>query len=113
MDLYMETKLDGLYYRSPAKPWMCGPYRTTSSYNACSFKDVKKIADPSRTDFSYEKQSNISASDSSKFKQLIQYPESLNEVLGSNKDEQIKFIKKFPYLKDILKPYYPDLVSSV
>lgn len=51
MDQYMETNLDGLYYRTSARPGACGPYRTASNYNNCSFDQARKIEAPSRTDY--------------------------------------------------------------
>jgi len=52
MNEYMETKLDGLYYRTSARPGACGPYRTASNYNNCSFDQAHKTEEPSRTDYS-------------------------------------------------------------
>ena len=51
MDNLMEKKLDGLYYRTPAKPYLCGPYRTVSTYNNCSFDQARKTQANSRTDY--------------------------------------------------------------
>ena len=47
----MDTKLDGLYYRTSARPGACGPYKTASNYNGCSFDQGRKTEAPSRTDY--------------------------------------------------------------
>jgi len=47
----MEKKLDSLYYRTSARPGACGPYRTVSTYNNCSFDQVRKTQEPSRSDY--------------------------------------------------------------
>ena len=42
MDQYMETKLDSLYYRTPAQPHLCGPYKNATNYN--SINSIKNTA---------------------------------------------------------------------
>ena len=51
----LETPLDSMYYRTPAKPHLCGPYKYSSNYNGCSFAEVAKTEAPSRTDYKYKK----------------------------------------------------------
>jgi hypothetical protein len=114
MDFKMNVKLDGLYYRTSATPSACGPYKTTTSYNGCSSAKAEATQAYSRTDFKRDDAANakmISAADQSKYSQILQYPESLGEILGSEA-EQLKFIKKFPNLETILKPLYPKLFQS-
>ena len=113
MDLYMETKLDGLYYRTPATPGLCGPYKNATTYNNCSFAQGKDTQAPTRTDYTKQNLKLSTASDSEKFRQLLNYPNMLNEIVGDSQSEQIRFIQKFPVLKDVLKNYYPKLVASV
>jgi hypothetical protein len=112
MDLYMETKLDGLYYRTPATPGVCGPYKNATTYNGCSFLQGRNTQAPSRTDYTKQNLKLNTASDSEKFRQLLNYPNMLNEIVGESESEQIRFINKFPVLKDVLKNYYPKLVAS-
>ena len=47
----LETPLDSMYYRTPAKPHLCGPYKYSSNYNGCSFAEVAKTEAPSTTDY--------------------------------------------------------------
>ena len=108
----METKLDGLYYRTSATPGMCGPYKNTTTYNGCSFLQGRNTQAPSRTDYTKQNLKLNTASDSEKFRQLLNYPNMLNEIVGESESEQIRFINKFPVLKDVLKNYYPKLVAS-
>jgi hypothetical protein len=120
MDFKMNAKLDGLYYRTSAKPSSCGPYKTTTSYNGCSAAKAEATQAYSRTDFKRDDAANakmISAADQSLYKQILQYPESLLDIIDS-KDENIQreyvnnLIKKFPNLETILKPLYPKLFQS-
>ena len=108
----METKLDGLYYRTPATPGICGPYKNVTTYNDCSFLQGRNTEAPSRTDYTKQDLKLNTASDNEKFRQLLNYPNMLNEIVGESKSEQIRFINKFPVLKDVLKNYYPKLVAS-
>lgn len=110
----MNTNLDGLYYRTSATPSLCGPYKTVTNYNGCSAAQGQKTQAFSRTDFKRDDQANakmISASDQSKYRQILQYPKSLADILGS-KEEQLSFIKKFPNLETVLKPLYPKLFAE-
>lgn len=114
----METKLDSLYYRTPAQPHLCGPYKNATNYNSCTFAQGHSTNAPSRTDFTREESksktsSMASASDTAKFKQLMEYPKSLKDTLGSNEVDQINFIKKFPDLITVLKPLYPSLINKI
>jgi len=110
----MNIKLDSLYYRAPATPSLCGPYKTVSTYNSCSAGKSEATQAYSRTDFTRDEAANakmISAADQSKYKQILQYPESLADIIGSEA-EQRKFIKKFPNLEVVLKPLYPKLFTE-
>lgn len=114
MDFTMNTNLDGLYYRTSATPSLCGPYKTVTNYNGCSAAQGQKTQAFSRTDFKRDDQANakmISASDQSKYRQILQYPKSLADILGSE-EEQRSFIKKFPNLETVLKPLYPKLFAE-
>ena len=55
MNYSLQYPLDSLYYRTPAKPHLCGPYRYSSNYNGCTFEQVAKTEAPSRTDFKFSK----------------------------------------------------------
>ena len=120
MDFTMNTNLDGLYYRTSATPSLCGPYKTVTNYNGCSAAQGQKTQAFSRTDFKRDDEANakmISAADQSLYKQILQYPKSLIDIIGS-KDENIQreyvnnLIKKFPNLETILKPVYPKLFKT-
>ena len=118
MDQYMETKLDNLYYRTSAKPHLCADYKNATNYNSCTFAQGHSTNAPSRTNFTREDVKNksssmASASDTAKFKQLLEYPKSLKDTLGSNEVDQINFIKKFPDLIPVLKPFYPLLLNKI
>ena len=121
MDFTMNTKLDGLYYRTSATPSLCGPYKTVTTYNSCSADKGQSTKAYTRTDFTRDdaaKAKMISAADQSLYKQILQYPESLPDIIGS-KDEGVQrnyvnnLIKKFPNLESVLKPLYPKLFETV
>jgi len=59
MNYSLQYPLDSLYYRTPAKPHLCGPYRYSSNYNGCTFEQVVKTEAPSRNDFKFEKESYV------------------------------------------------------
>ena len=114
MEFKMIAKLDGLYYRTSATPSLCGPYKTTTNYNGCTPAQGQKTQAFSRTDFTRDDVANakmISAADQAKYRQILQYPKSLGDILGSEA-EQRNFIKKFPNLETILKPMYPKLFAE-
>ena len=106
MDQYMETKLDYLYYRTPAQPSACGPYKTTSTYNGCSFAEAHQTVAPSRTDYTYKTadaggkggSSMSSASDAELISEITTYPKSFTDILGKDEAKQIAFITKHPQL---------------
>ena len=117
MDFTMNANLDGLYYRTSATPSLCGPYKTVTNYNGCNAAKAKATQAYSRNDFERSADENakmISASDQSLYKQLLQYPKSLLEIIGSN-DINVQrayvknLVKKFPNLELVLKPVYPKL----
>jgi hypothetical protein len=115
MDYTMNTKLDGLYYRTSATPSLCGPYKTTTTYNNCTPVQGQATKAFSRTDFTRSADENakmISASDQSKYKQLLQYPKNMADILGNSEQEQLKFINRFPNLIPILQPLYPKLFKT-
>ena len=116
MDLYMETKLDGLYYRTPATPGMCGPYKNTTTYNGCSFLQGRNTQAPSRTDYTLKRpiSENFEVEDA-KVKMLINSPQLFDYVVGKNDTEKVNFIKKNfnnKKLMETLGKYYPKLVKK-
>ena len=117
MDFTMNANLDGLYYRTSATPSLCGPYKTVTNYNGCNAAKSQATQAYSRNDFERSADENakmISASEQSLYKQLLQYPKSLLEIIGSN-DINVQrayvknLVKKFPNLEQVLKPVYPKL----
>ena len=117
MDFKMNAKLDGLYYRTSATPSLCGPYKTVTTYNGCNAAKAEATQAFSRNDFERSAAENakmISAADQSLYKQLLQYPDSLIDTIGS-KDINVQrayvknLVKKFPNLELVLKPVYPKL----
>jgi hypothetical protein len=120
MDFKMNKKLDALYYRTPATPSLCGPYKTVTTYNSCNSAQAEKTQEYSRTDYTMDKSKSdkmISAADQSLYKQIIQYPKSLPDIIGSNNENVQrtyvkKLITKFPNLEDVLKPLYPKLFTE-
>jgi hypothetical protein len=115
MDSTMNTKLDGLYYRTSATPSLCGPYKTTTTYNNCTAVQGQATTAFSRTDFTRSAEENakmISAFDQSKYKQVLQYPKNMPDILGNSEQEQLKFINRFPNLIPILQPLYPNLFKT-
>ena len=120
MDFNMNAKLDGLYYRTSATPSLCGPYKTVTTYNGCNAAKAQATQAYSRNDFERSAAENakmISAADQSLYKQLLQYPKSLLEIIGSG-DVKVQrtyvknLIKKFPNLEQVLKPVYPKLFKT-
>ena len=117
----METKLDYLYYRTPAQPSACGPYKTTSTYNGCSFAEAHQTVAPSRTDYTYKTadaggkggSSMSSASDAELISEITTYPKSFTDILGKDEAKQIAFITKHPQLVSILQPYFPNLIAKL
>jgi len=116
----MNANLDGLYYRTSATPSLCGPYKTVTNYNGCNAAKAKATQAYSRNDFERSAAENakmISASEQSLYKQLLQYPTSLIDIIGSN-DIKVQrayvnnLIKKFPNLEQVLKPVYPKLFKT-
>jgi len=120
MDFKMNKKLDALYYRAPATPSLCGPYKTVTTYNSCNSAQAEKTQAYSRTDYTMDKSKSdkmISAADQSLYKQIIQYPKTLPDIIGSNNENVQrtyvkKLITKFPNLEDVLKPLYPKLFTE-
>jgi len=120
MDFKMNKKLDALYYRAPATPSLCSPYKTVTTYNSCNSAQAEKTQEYSRTDYTMDKSKSdklISAADQSLYKQILQYPKTLPDIIGSN-DENVQrsyvknLITKFPNLEDVLKPLYPNLFTE-
>lgn len=120
MDFTMNANLDGLYYRTSATPSLCGPYKTVTNYNGCNAAKAQATQAYSRNDFERSAAENakmISAADQSLYKQLLQYPKSLLEIIGSG-DVKVQrtyvknLIKKFPNLEQVLKPVYPKLFKT-
>jgi hypothetical protein len=119
MDFKMNEKLDGLYYRAPATPSLCGPYKTVSTYNGCSAEKAEKSQAYSRTDYTMEQSKSdklISAAEQARYKQILQYPDSVADIVNSkNENEKQKFrefITKFPNLETVLKPLYPKFFAE-
>jgi hypothetical protein len=121
MDFTMNANLDGLYYRTSATPSLCGPYKTVTNYNGCNADKAKATQAYSRNDFERSAAENakmISAADQSLYKQILQYPESLIDIIGSN-DIKVQrayvknyLLKKFPNLEQVLKPVYPKIFKT-
>jgi hypothetical protein len=121
MDFKMNAKLDGLYYRTSATPSLCGPYKTVTTYNGCNAAKAESTQAFSRNDFERTAAENakmISAADQSLYKQILQYPESLIDIIGS-KDIKVQrayvknnLLKKFPNLEQVLKPVYPKIFKT-
>jgi len=117
----MNANLDGLYYRTSATPSLCGPYKTVTNYNGCNAAKAKATQAYSRNDFERSAAENakmISAADQSLYKQILQYPESLIDIIGSN-DIKVQrayvknnLLKKFPNLELVLKPVYPKIFKT-
>lgn len=117
-----ESRLDNLYYRTPAKPYLCCGYKTVSTYNKCSFDEVRKIALPSRLDGKPTAKPGttetpmvinpMSASEYQKVLTLSEYPERINELLGANVNEQIKFLSKYPILIPLFSNKFPQLATN-
>jgi len=106
-----ESRLDNLYYRTPAKPFLCGGYKTVSTYNGCSFDEVRKTTLPSRTDYTYNK-NPMFAADYQKVIDLSEYPEKINELVSPNANEQIKFLSKYPILIPLYAKKFPQLAAN-
>ncbi len=116
MDLYMETKLDGLYFRTPAKPGMCGPYKNATTYNKCSFTEGRNTEAPSRSDYLMKRPTLEKYEvDDAKVKMLINGPHLFDYVVGKSEQEKIDFIKKNfdnKNLVETLGKYYPKIVKK-
>ena len=120
MDFNMNAKLDGLYYRTSATPSLCGPYKTVTTYNGCNAAKAQATQAYSRNDFERSAAENakmISAAEQSRYKEILQYPKSVDEIVNSkNEGEKAKlrqFIKKFPNLETVLKPLYPKFFENI
>ena len=115
-----ESRLDNLYYRTPAKPYLCCGYKTVSTYNKCSFDEVRNIALPSRLDGKPTAKPGtapmvinpMSASEYQKVIDLTQYPENINVILGTDANEQIKFLSKYPILIPLFSKKFPQLATN-
>jgi len=108
-----ESRLDNLYYRTPAKPFLCGGYKTVSTYNNCSFDEVRKIALPTRLDGKAPMVINpMSASEYQKVIDLTQYPENINAIVSTDVNEQIKFLAKYPILIPLYVNKFPQLATN-
>lgn len=106
-----ESRLDNLYYRTPAKPYLCSGYKTVSRYNNCSFDQVRNIADPTRTDYTF-KQNLILADEYQKVITLTNYPDRINEILGEEPNDQIRFLSKYPILIPLFAKKFPQLATN-
>jgi hypothetical protein len=119
MDLYMETKLDGLYYRTPATPGSCGPYKNVTTYNKCSFEQAHNTQAYSRSDYilkrpTLEKYEDVKVEDA-KVKMLINGPQLFDYIVGKSDNEKINFIKKNFNNKELIETlgkYYPQIVKK-
>lgn len=112
----METKLDGLYYRTPATPGMCGPYKNTTTYNKCSFAEVRNTKATSRTDYTFKRpiSENFQVEDA-KVKMLIQEPNLFDYIVGKTESEKVNFVKKNFNNQELIKNlniYYPTIVKK-
>ena len=117
-----ESRLDNLYYRTPAKPFLCGGYKTVSTYNNCSFDEVRKIALPSRLDGKPTAKpgttetpmviNQMSASEYQKVIDLTQYPENIDVIVSPVLNEQIKFLAKYPILIPLYVDKFPQLATN-
>lgn len=112
----METKLDGLYYRTPAKPGMCGPYKNTTTYNKCSFQEVRNTKAYSRTDYTFKRpiSENFQVEDA-QVKMLMENPSLFDYIVGKTDLEKLNFIKKNISNKNLittLNIYYPKIVEK-
>ena len=106
-----ESRLDNLYYRTPAKPFLCCGYKTVSNYNNCSYDQVRKTTDPSRTDYTFNQNLNL-ADEYQKVITLSNYPERINDILGEEKNDQIKFLSKYPILIPLFANKFPKLATN-
>lgn len=106
-----ESRLDNLYYRTPAKPFLCCGYKTVSNYNNCSFDQVRKITAPTRTDYSFNQDLRSSA-EYQKVITLSNYPERINEILGEEPNDQIRFLSKYPILIPLFAKKFPQLAAN-
>jgi hypothetical protein len=115
-----ESRLDNLYYRTPAKPYLCCGYKTVSTYNKCSFDEVRKMALPTRLDGKPTAKPGstpmvinpMSAADYQTVLYLSEYPEKINELVSSNANEQIKFLSKYPILIPFYAKKFPKLAAN-
>jgi hypothetical protein len=115
-----ESRLDNLYYRTPAKPFLCGGYKTVSTYNNCSFDEVRKIALPTRLDGKPTAKpgstpmviNEMAAADYQKVIDLTQYPENIDVVVSPVLNEQIKFLAKYPILIPLYVNKFPELATN-
>lgn len=117
-----ESRLDNLYYRTPAKPYLCCGYKTVSKYNKCSFDEVRKIDLPTRLDGKPTAKPGttetpmvinpMSASEYQKVIDLSQYPDKINAILGPEFNDQVKFLAKYPILIPLFSKKFPQLAAN-
>lgn len=122
------SKLDKLYYRTPAQPAICGGYKTSSTYNdiynvktgkydvGCTSDQAEKTSAYDRTDFDQKKseeERKAKADELNKVMAILNNPRDLMKILGTDETATIAFIKKYPNLSILLQPIYPSLIQKV